>query len=117
MPITGIIINPGTGPVGGRPTSKRARENMKTFCEDCKADPKTIRRESSKDDGEGRFGFTMTGQDGKTYQIDMPGLPLDRVRFTGAPEQNIWNYPRLYVDGNSWVWKFAVHMAGGPDEF
>jgi len=43
----------------------------------------------------------------------MPGLPLDRVRYIGAPEQNAWRFPRLFVDGNSWLWEFALEIARG----
>jgi hypothetical protein len=30
------------------------------------------------------------------------------LRFTGAADQNIWDFPRLYVNGSSWVWIYAV---------
>jgi len=40
----------------------------------------------------------------------MPGLPLDLVRYTGENGQNIWNFPRLYLDDSSWVWKFAANI-------
>jgi hypothetical protein len=30
------------------------------------------------------------------------------VRYLGIPGQNIWDFPRLFVDGSSWVWKFAI---------
>ena len=53
-------------------------------------------------------------------KIVMPGKPLDKVRYVGSPDQNIWDYLRLFVDGKSWVWEFAVgkardHLIFGAD--
>ena len=41
------------------------------------------------------------------HTVDMPGLPLAKVRFTGAKSQDIWTFPRLYVDDSSWVWLYS----------
>ena len=40
----------------------------------------------------------------------MPGLPLDQVRFVEDEGQDIWKYPRLFVDGKPWLWKYAVNV-------
>ena len=49
---------------------------------------------------------------GRECWVAMPGLPLERVRYMGEP-QNIWDFPRLYVDGDSWVWEFAIGWVRG----
>ncbi|MET9402659.1 hypothetical protein [Kitasatospora sp. NPDC002965] len=46
----------------------------------------------------------------------MPGLSLDQVRWMNEPDQNIWNYPRLFVDGSSWVWWYALGICGPGED-
>lgn len=41
----------------------------------------------------------------------MPGWPLGQVRW--QPDADAWQFPRLYVDGGSWLWGFAVGIARG----
>ncbi len=41
----------------------------------------------------------------------MPGIPLSEVRYVKG--LNAWLFPRLYVDGSSWLWEFAINMARG----
>lgn len=106
-----IIINPGSGPVEGA-TLDHAYENMRKLIEDADL-PKgtTFARDVDADEEGGRFAFEITVPGGErfgTISIDMPGIPLDKVRYLGRP-QDIWNFPRLYVDGSSWVWCFAVN--------
>jgi len=31
----------------------------------------------------------------------MPGLPIDEVHWMRQHDQNIWDFPRLYVGGSS----------------
>lgn len=64
-------------------------------------------------EADGRFTFALAFGD-VSFEIEMPGVPVERVRYTGADDQNIWDYPRLYVDGSSWVWRYAV-AACTPD--
>lgn len=105
--MTMVIINPGTGPVEGA-TLDHAYHNMAALLADAGMPGGMFNRDcEAKEEDDGRFAFT-TRVEGKDVSILMPGLPLDEVRYTGEPGQNIWNYPRLYVDGSSWVWKFAV---------
>jgi hypothetical protein len=123
--MTPVAINPGSGPAetysNAKPSVEQALANMKVLAEDCKVEPKAVRRRMKNDyhdqHKDGRFCFTLKGQDGKVYEIQMPGIPLDNVRFTGGPKQNPWDYPRLYVDDSSWLWRYAVRRAGGPADF
>lgn len=105
--MTRLIINPGTGAVPNA-TEEAAVANMTALLKDAGADSVPFERTSEADYGEGRFAFTIDNED-FSMEIQMPGLPLERVRYTGAADQNIWDYPRLYVNGDSWVWKYAVN--------
>jgi hypothetical protein len=104
-----ITINPGTGPVEGG-TLEQAKANMDAFSADLRDAglyaTGLTRREHT--DADGRFGYTLTMGDARKLEILMPGLPLDQVRYVGADGQDIWDFPRLYVDGDSWIWMFAV---------
>jgi hypothetical protein len=53
---------------------------------------------------------------GRSIEIQMPGLPVERVRYMGETGQNIWDFPRLYVDDSSWIWQFALSVCKPDDE-
>jgi hypothetical protein len=113
-----IMINPGTGPVEGA-TVERARSNMDAFTADLRAagiHAGDLQRRPEQDDA-GRFAYQLTMDDTRQVTVEMPGLPLDRVRFTGAAGQDIWQFPRLYVDGSSWLWEYAVAACRPPEGF
>lgn len=101
-----IIINPGTGPVSDA-SLRQAETNMPELLLDAGIEGATIERRPDQDDGEGRFSF-LVALDDRQAEVDMPGLPLGRVRYQGTEDQNIFDFPRLYVDGSSWVWPYAV---------
>ena len=111
----GVIINPGTEACQDT-KEKNAIENIKQFIQDCEVLGLKWKRKKKLDYGDGRYAFivkktrkffSITSKTIK-WEIQMPGLPLKKVRYLGNPDQNIWNYPRLYVDGSSWVWKYAI---------
>ncbi len=106
---TGVIINPGSGPVQDA-SLENAKANIKAFVSDLGVAARVLRLPKQDDDG--RFGFRVRYND-KRVDVDMPGIPLDQVRYVNKETQNIWHFPRLYVDGSSWVWIFAVHVAQG----
>lgn len=101
-----IIINPGSGPVANS-NEKEAIENIKHFLTDCGVEDVDFVRVPQKDYGKGRFAFLLW-KDTVCHEIQMPGIPLEKVRYMDSDEQDIWDFPRLYVDGSSWVWKFAL---------
>jgi hypothetical protein len=104
-------LNPGTGPVLGADVAN-AQANMERLVADAGIDGATISR-CEESDSEGRFGFIVADSaklNGRECEVDMPGLPLDRVRFMKEPDQNIFDFPRLYVGGSSWVWLYAVNI-------
>ncbi|MGE0199282.1 MAG: hypothetical protein AB7O96_00975 [Pseudobdellovibrionaceae bacterium] len=104
-----VFINPGSGPVkvpkyGPRLSS--AIKNIKQFIKDCGVSGvKYIRLKEL--DGDGRFGFLLF-KGTRCHKVEMPGLPIDQVRFINAEDQNIWDFPRLYIDGSSWAWNFGI---------
>ena len=99
-----VIINPGTGPVADA-TEELAIAAATKMVDDIKLQGATFRRAPKRDEGDGRYGFVFS-LDERSVDVDIPGLPLDRVRYMNG--QNPWHFPRLYVDGNSWLWEFAV---------
>lgn len=105
-----IIMNPGSGPVQGA-TEEHAAYNMGVFTVEVMQRrghdvvPGAERRPDLDD--EGRFGWALIFGD-ETYEIEMPGLPLADVRYMGLEGQNILGFPRLYVNGSSWIWKYAL---------
>ncbi len=107
-----IIINPGTGPVSDASYSY-AKTNMAMLMVD--AGCHSLTEVATPDLGDGRFRFFACRGD-RWHEIDMPGMPLNQVRYMGDEGQNIWDFPRLYVDGSSWVWKYAIEALTDDEE-
>jgi hypothetical protein len=100
--VSAFIINPGTGPIP-RALLRHAWKNIRRFRRDfCKG--ATIQRLSRRHDYEGRYAFKLTvprpGRRSKMVVVDTPGIP-----FVKSPLITAW--PRLYVDGSSWAWRYA----------
>lgn len=113
-----LFINPGSGPVRGA-TRENADENMKVFVQDLRDNGNEIvdfEIQNNQEPDDGRYVYGVHQADGKTIEIEMPGLPVEQVRYVGEDNQNIWDFPRLYVDGSSWVWEFALWSPGDFDE-
>ena len=113
-----IYINPGTGPVDGS-SEEFVNKNIAQLVEDVGIKGITSRRDVPKDYGEGRFAYQLKyGQ--RDVEVQMPGLPLERVRFLGKKNQDVLTFPRLCVDGDFWLWKYAVDVIKetfeNPDE-
>jgi hypothetical protein len=100
-----VIINPGSGPVDDT-TEANAIDNIRHYIADCEIEALNWVRIPEHDYGQGRYAF-LIWKDNQCWEIQMPGLPLDKVRYVGQP-QNIWDYPRLYINGSSWVWCYAL---------
>jgi len=101
-----VVINPGTGPVANA-TEANATENIKHFLVDAGIPNVDWIRIPKMDYGEGRYAFLLW-KDNQCHEIQMPGLPLGRVRFMENEGQNVWDFPRLYVDDGSWIWCIAI---------
>lgn len=112
-----IIINPGSGPVSSA-NAELAAKAMEQFVVDLRergVGVDNFERSEGEDYGEGRFAFYVNLVGGTSVEIQMPGIPIERVRYLDEDGQNIWDFPRLYVDGSSWVWMFALNVCV-PDE-
>lgn len=111
-----ISINPGTEDVDDA-TPEHAAANMAQLIADLAGNgvEGLVEANATGDPDGGRYPFKVLFADGRTVEVDMPGLPLDQVRYLGEPEQDIWAFPRLYVDGSSWLWKYALNMFGPPE--
>ncbi len=101
-----LIINPGSEGIEDA-TEQNAMDNMKHYIADCEVDDLSFVRIPQKDYGDGRFAF-LIWKGTRCHEIQIPGLPLDKVRYVGSKGQNIWDYPRLYIDDGSLIWKFAI---------
>lgn len=100
-----IVINPGSGPVKNA-TETNAVDNMKHFVADCRVEGLNVLR-NPKDDEDGRYSF-LVWKGTRCHKVEMPGLPLSRVRYMSEDGQNIWDFPRLYVNDSSWIWQYAL---------
>lgn len=110
-----IIINPGTGPVKDS-TEENAIDNIGHFILDNKIENVKWIRIPQYDYGEGRYAF-LVWKDNTCHEIQMPGLSLEKVRYLGNEGQNIWDFPRLYVDGSSYVWEYAIGLTFKQPDF
>ena len=104
-----LVINPGSGPVAGSSRSA-AIVAIETFVKDLGLPEVRVGDPPDAADNGGRFAFTLS-LGGRKVEVDMPGLPIERVRYMGEAGQNIWDFPRLYVDGSSWIWTFGLGVA------
>ncbi len=116
----GFVINPGSGPVEGA-TAEQAAVNIKQFVADLAVRGlnvvevcRTPEADYDREYNDGRFAFDLTFDDG-SLPVQMPGIPVEQVRWLG-PDQDIWQFPRLYVDDSSWVWFFALNACHDADD-
>lgn len=121
-----LIINPGTGPVDGG-SEERAAANVRQLFDDVGVVGRAVELVCRGSDDGGRYGFVVrvspecdctvpisegAGQhapgcaclgESAEIEVDMPGLPLREVRT-----DDLLRAPRLYVDGSSWWWPYAL---------
>ncbi|MFF9084391.1 hypothetical protein ACF1BR_32365 [Streptomyces rubiginosohelvolus] len=104
-----VSVNPGSGPAE-EATEQQAAENIQAFIADLTKEQglavASIDRTPLADYGKGRFAFDLGITDGRHIEIQMPGAPVERIRD---------GWTRLYVDGSSWDWEFALRQCQAPD--
>lgn len=105
--MTDISINPGSGPVNGELSWENAYENIKQWIKDCEIPLHIVKSNHVPDEGRYLFVLRNDEYDFET-EVEMPGLPLEKVRYVRAEGQNILEFPRLYVDGGSWIWNCSL---------
>lgn len=116
QPRASIAINPGSGRVA-ESTEQNAIANMAVLLDDLRTrslNPSTFVRRAEADYGDGRYAFNVLIDDAN-IEVQMPGLPIDQVRWLKSEGQDIWQFPRLYIDDSSWVWYFALDQFAGDD--
>lgn len=106
-----IIFNPGSGPVEGA-TREDADANILAFIADLAGAgvdaslAPYIERGAAAARDDGRWPYVLD-VGGRTFDVEMPGAPLADVRSPfGTP-------PRLYIDGSSWYWAYALAIVEG----
>jgi len=109
-----VIVNPGTEAVDNS-SEEKAIENIKIFITDLNDSNISFIRIPVFDYGDGRYAFLLW-KDNECHEIQMPGKDLHLVRWMDGEDQNIWDFPRLYVDDSSWVWKFAINCFDENEE-
>lgn len=103
-----FVLNPGTGPIL-ESSREQARANLPVFLKDAGYSiDEVIIMEPNEEPTDGRYRFNIQYGD-RMCRVYMPGLPLERVRYTGSPGQFAGDFPRLYIDHSSWLWQFAVN--------
>lgn len=104
----GVVINPGTEPLDDS-KEEYADQNIAQLVKDLGLEGVTYQRDAPKDYGEGRFAYQLSFEK-KNVEVQMPGWPLERVRFLDKADQDVFDFPRLYVDGGSWLWQYAIDI-------
>ncbi|WAZ20200.1 hypothetical protein STRCI_001300 [Streptomyces cinnabarinus] len=109
-----VIIKPGSEPVP-LATERQAAHAAAVFVLDLCGSLQVVgaARTPESDRGQGWYAFTLTMADGRAVVIQMPGLPLDQVRYMDDERETTWD-PRLYVNGRALVWRSAL-AACQPD--
>lgn len=100
-----IIINPGTGSVENS-EELHAIENIHFVLDKLKQKNIAYVRIPERDEN-GRYCFVLMYQNeegkNKSCEVDMPG-----ISFT--EETNEMRFPRMYVDGSSWIFYFGIDI-------
>lgn len=114
--MTQIIISPGTEP---RPdaTEDNAAQIIRRFIDDLGLPGIACTRTPDDDPAypAGYYAFRLSAGE-YACTVDVPGVDPDTVQL-GKP----WRSSRLYVNGSSWLWGFALGFAadaltGGDDD-
>lgn len=102
-----IVINPGTGPLNPDGVSRdKAVTAFRKFKEDLEsAGVKSEMGEVSTGDVHG-YWTAFFAVDDRQHEVEIPGLPLDKIRC--GPNDDPWQFQRIYIDGSSWLWDIAV---------
>ena len=100
-----VFINPGSGAVQNG-SKEQSEINVKQFIADLGINGNY---EFVKVEDDGRHTYKVWDEN-HNHEIEMPAIPLENVRYLGVEGQRIFDFPRLYVDGSSWVWKYALNV-------
>lgn len=106
-----IYVNPGTEPVNNT-SLENAVANMRVLVADINSEHRIeCLYQQENNYGDGRYCFLLLDYENRTFhEIQMPGAALSKVRYMREEGQNIWDFPRLYIDDGSWIWFVAVDI-------
>jgi len=96
-----IIINPGTEKQT-KHNEKNAIKVAERIVKDLGLTSKNWHRNFLQDDKNGWYGFVFKGKGGK-IDVDIPGVSPKRV----CKSEPFYS-PRLYVNGSSWLYGYAI---------
>lgn len=114
------ISNPGAGPIEGGDVHA-ARANLDQFLDDLFTEPgqhvtaparELVKVSELGEPSDGRWPFEVE-LFGQRVRVDMPGLRLSQVRYERGGHHNPFDFPRLFIDGDSWLWPLALQSAAG----
>lgn len=104
-----VIINPGTGPVE-HATEADARRAVWLLVRDLRRRGRSVEWDGTFYDEWDGYWAARPLVDGIPREVDMPGCHPATTR-RGKP----WVSQRLYVDGSSWLWPFALNILDTDD--
>ena len=128
-----IIINPGADWHPTTHSPEQAAANLAEFVRQVQATGKHVRHEpiigdateveaaqmmggtKYQADHDGRYPFRVI-VDGASHLVEMPGIPLAETEYHSGTGQDPWDFPRLFVDGSSWLWSFALKAVLESDD-
>lgn len=103
------MLNPGTGPVPNA-SEDQAAANVAEFVDELReaggVNVVSFVRAATSDYGEGRYAFELLTDDERRIEVQMPGIQIDLLRESWA---------RLYIDGSSWEWEYALRKCRPTD--
>lgn len=112
------LVNPGSEPVR-RPELGLAEAAVDRFVQQATQVHGLQfrgRRRLHSADRNGRFGFVIAFADasglGMEHEIVMPGVRLRYLEYRGQGGGRVRYFYRLYLNGVSWLWPFAISLCG-----
>lgn len=98
------LINPGAGQYAGSNQKRQAERHVRRLIRDADIDA-TFTLDREKPDEDGYYWFTVRcGK--RSVPVCMPGCPAEAFEWKSSTP---WPFPqRCYIDGNSWMWEFAI---------
>lgn len=90
-------------------TFDNAYKNILQFIEDSEI-PLVMKTAEGLPHEDGRFFFTLGSPLSPElfWEVEMPGLPLEEVRYTASFGRGMFDFPRIWVGGASWLWHHAI---------
>jgi hypothetical protein len=68
-----------------------------------------VRRLDQDQQSGGLYGFDVV-YDSVAVPVLMPGLPVEHLRYVPGRSEKAGEFHRLYIDGGSWLWPFALQI-------